>query len=68
MPVSEKPPVPAKEFASSIVFGDSQSAVLELADGITRRPCSEPCFPDLFSSKVVNFYPITLYMALSAGG
>jgi hypothetical protein len=42
-----------------VVFGESQSAVLDLADWIARRPCSEPRFPDTCSSKMVNFYPGT---------
>ena len=42
-----------------IVFGENQSAVLDLADGIAHGPCSEPYFPDSFSSKALNFYPTT---------
>jgi Tn3 transposase DDE domain-containing protein len=46
-------------FRLFVVFGESQSAVLDLADGITRRPCAELHFPDSFPSKAVNFYPAT---------
>ena len=42
-----------------VSFGESQSAVLDLADWIARRPCSERHFPDAVSSKAVNVYPIT---------
>jgi hypothetical protein len=33
----------------SVVFGESQSAILDLADWIACRPRSEPRFPDSFS-------------------
>jgi hypothetical protein len=33
----------------SVVFGESQSAILDLADWIAGRPRSEPRFPDSFS-------------------
>jgi hypothetical protein len=42
-----------------VIFGESQLAVLDLADWIVRSPHSESPFPDSFSSKVVNFYPAT---------
>ena len=50
-----------------VVFGESQSAVLDLADWTARRPCSEPRFPDAFPSKVVNFYPVTRVYGLVRG-
>jgi hypothetical protein len=57
-----------EELASSISFGESQSAVLGLAEWIARRPCSESRFPDAYSSKMVNFYPDTRAYDLVRGG
>ncbi len=50
-----------------IVFGENQSAVLDLADWIARRPCSEPRLPDSSLSKEVNFYPYTHVYGLVRG-
>jgi hypothetical protein len=50
-----------------VAFGKSQSAVLDLADWIARRPCSEPRLPDSSLSKEVNFYPYTHVYGLVRG-
>ena len=40
-----------KDFASRIVFGESQPVVRDLAEWITRRPCSGPVSQVLFYQK-----------------
>jgi hypothetical protein len=49
------------------IFGESQLAVLYLTDGIVRSPCSELRFPEVFSSEMVNFYPIVSVYGLVGG-
>jgi hypothetical protein len=76
---ARKPPYPpdhqtaqgAKRVTTSwlfVVFGESQSAVLDLADGIARRPCSKRRFPDSFYQKRSIFIQLLGCMALSEGG
>ena len=57
----------AKIFGLFIVFGENQSAVLDLADWIAHGPCTEPYFPDSFSSKALNFYPAPRVYGLIRG-
>jgi hypothetical protein len=59
--------IPANEptFRLFVVFGESQSAVPDLADGITRRPCAEPCCPVHSHQKWAMFIQPLICTAMS---